>query len=286
MINSISMSDKKYKSNKVLKRSIIREEINDLMQEFHLIKIDKKNDEWVCFYEKDGENSFHSSNYLIFTLSHNGIGLLKCKDTKIEEIKIDNRLRQTNQILEKRENGLVYSIIKKKYSFPFPIKQDVSMTDLSEKRYVFTKNKIESILESLDFNQDNLIQYFFRLSQLKEELCLDSLCDYCSEFSTHLRYHSLFDKRNYTSIHTYLNGKDISSLYQKIREPYSLNRIYNLYYGIINSKNKIDACSIELGFLPRISYCFKDISGITKKEDSLIGISPVWDNDEKKKQKK
>ena len=48
-------------------------------------------------------------------------------------------------------------------------------------------------------------------------------------------------------------------------------RIYDLYRGVINSRNEKDIDLIRSGLLSQDAYDLKGLRGITEKEDSIVG---------------
>jgi len=105
---------------------------------------------------------------------------------------------------------------------------------------------------------------------------IEDLCDFYSKFSTHMNYYiSCYGERrlgdsSYSNI-SYLNGVDVSNLYNKINGADKLYRIYDLYTGIINSRNIEDLNSIRLGILPNQIFDLNGLMGIREKEEALIG---------------
>lgn len=176
--------------------------------------------------------------------------------------------------MEKRQNGVVYSIIKKQFAQSNRFQQIV-LTDLEEQSYVITKEKMNILWKNIDFDNRSLIDLFLIIRTLERDL--KSQSDFYSEFKTHMNYYFNLDGgRKYTNniypTKTYINGEDISSIYC-VDGPDKLYRIYDLYRGIINPRNENDINAIHLGLLSQDAYNLKELKGIKDQEDSLVGES-------------
>jgi len=82
----------------------------------------------------------------------------------------------------------------------------------------------------------------------------------------------LTTNNKYSNI-TFINGEDYSNIYDIVDGYDKLYRIYDLYNGRINERNKQDINAIELGFIKKDAYDLKSLLGIKEKEDFLIGTS-------------
>lgn len=178
----------------------------------------------------------------------------------------DHRIVQKK--IEKREQGIIYTEIEKKFiSSPFLENQSI-LANLVEHRYVYSYQNLEHItgndLSNLWF--DSLYGYFINWDYIK------NLCDYVSTFNSYINYDVCSGLKSNTNnpTYTYINGKDVSSLFI-IDGPDKLYRIYDLYYGFINDGNLQDLKDIKGGLLSADVYDYKSLIGITKKEDMLAG---------------
>ena len=105
-------------------------------------------------------------------------------------------------------------------------------------------------------------------------------------FSTYIDYTIKDDKGNYVqnyklSTRAFLNGDDISNLYNYVNGNDRLYRVYDLYNGIINNRNSKDIQNISNNILPPEAFGYKNASGITEQEDLLVGESLIKINDKK-----
>lgn len=70
----------------------------------------------------------------------------------------------------------------------------------------------------------------------------------------------------------YLKHENVSSIFDAVNGFDTVNRVYDLYRGIINTKNEKDIDLIHAGLLSQDAYDLKGLKGITKKEDSMVGM--------------
>lgn len=128
------------------------------------------------------------------------------------------------------------------------------MVDLISNRYVFDKNI--SIYDINNFEQ---------------------LCNMKTTFESHFKtlLKPVDSLRWYTdspySTYTKIDGEDISYIYDVVNGTDKIYRIYDLYNGIINERNIDDIFSIHLGLLRKSALGYKEINGITAKENEICG---------------
>lgn len=263
--------DRAYNFSKLLKIDSIREEIEQNLNGYTLKNVELKNGEWTCSYI--GEND----NHLSLTISFNNVSLLKSTNNKVERIAVNENLILSHRTIDKRENGLIYSIIEKQFAPSERFKNQIVLVDLIERRYTLTKENMETLMDNIDFDNDRLMQFLLKLRMLENKIDLKEECDYYSQFSTHMNYYVNWDgirkiKDNIYPTRTYLNQLEISSMYD-IDGPDKLYRIFDLYRGIINTRNEKDINLINLEFLSQDVYDLKGLKGITEQEDLLVGKS-------------
>ncbi len=156
-------------------------------------------------------------------------------------------------VKEVRDSGCVIEVIEKKYDFSIESEEKV-LVDLVSDRYIF--NKDVSIYNTNNFEQ---------------------LCKMKTTFESHFK--TLIKPNDsirwYTdspySTYTKINGKDISYIYDIVTGTDKIYRIYDLYNGIINERNSNDIFSIHLGLLRKSAFGYKEINGITAKENEICG---------------
>ncbi len=219
------------------------------------------------FGKNDGETVLlgvleHLNDRQIFSASkyrHNIYDFLRLADNHIFQNKI-----------EIREEGIIYTKIKKTFSKSFRFKNQTILTDLIENRYVYSFQDLENMLgingKNLDFY--DLYNLFIQNEILEEKY-------HCaSTFASHMTYYIplilKWETDNIYPTKTYINGKDVSSLFT-IDGPDKIYRIYDLYHGLINERNINDLKKINLGLLSPDAYDYKTLLGITSKENMIAG---------------
>lgn len=267
MLDMQKQLSKAYKNSKLLRIDSIKKEIEQNLNGYTLNNIESNSEGWTCYYTDKNDN------HILLTISFKEIKLSKQTNNKFERITINENLILSHRTIEKRENGLIYSIIKKEFAPSERFDNKTILVNLNERRYVLTKEKIETLMNKIDFDNNSSISLLLKLMILEKRNYLKEKCDYYSQFSTQMNYINWEDARD-KSIYptTYLNEQDISSMY-KIMGPDSLYRIFDLYRGIINPRNEEDINSINSKSLSQDSYDLKGLRGIKEQEDLLVGKS-------------
>ncbi len=181
---------------------------------------------------------------------------------------VDNHIIQNK--IEKREEGIIYTKIKKTFGKSFRFPEQTVLTDLVENRYVYRFQDLENLLgiDGKNLSFDDFYSLFIQSDILEDQY-------YCvSSFVSNMNYYVPLDLRwltdNIYPTRTYINGKDVSSLFV-IDGPDKLYRIYDLYHGLINDRNIKDLKGIHLGLLSPDIYDYKSLIGITRKENRAVG---------------
>jgi len=261
-----------YKCCKPLKVECIKIELDAQLEGYTFKSIERQNGEWtVCF---EGLNEAH----IMLSISFNKLSIMKNNNSKAERIAIDENMLLTDRVIDKRQNGIIYSIIQKQFT-PSSRFNQIVLTDLVEQRFTLTRERINSSLKNVDFDNIRLTNLLLKLRMLESKVDLKSQSDFYSEFSTHMNYYLNWDGRrkikdNIYPTRTYLNGEEVSSIFG-VDGSDKLYRIYDLYNGIINPRNENDINSIHLGFLSPDAFNFKELKGINQQEDSLVGTPLV-----------
>ena len=223
-----------------------------------------------------------NKNRIILTATKDGLHIHTEKGSRNyrENIYIDlNNLTLTSQAIEKRYFGIVYSTIRKHFTKRHIFDKECVLDGLSEQRYVFTRDTLKSIIKDLDFEKDWLFTYDLEFSELIRNGTLKDKCDYYNEFSTYMNKLMWMDNSprlitdNKYTTRTFVNGKEMSNIYDIVDGYDKLYRVYDLYNGKINERNLNDIDAIRLGFLKRDAYDLNGLLGIKINEDSLIGPS-------------
>lgn len=163
-------------------------------------------------------------------------------------------VKVTDVIKEERDNGCIIEVIEKYYDFTKESEDEKVLVDLVSNRYVFDKNV--SIDDINNFEQ---------------------LCKMKTTFESHFKTlrKPVGSLRWYTdspySTYTKINGEDISYIYDAVNGTDKIYRIYDLYNGTINERNSDDIFSIRLGLLRKSAFAYKEINGISAKENEICG---------------
>ncbi len=259
-----------YKCCKPLKVECIKKELEMYLEGYTFKSIERQNGEWTVYFEGANEDN------VMLSISFNNLRIMIDNDRKTERIAIDKNMLLTDRIIDKRQHGIVYSIIQKQFGSSNRFKQIV-LTDLVEQRFTLTRDRINSLLKNADFDNIRLSNLLLKLRMLENKVDLKTQSDFYSEFSTHMNYYFEFDgvrkiKDNIYPSRTFLNGEDVSDIFV-VDGSDKLYRIYDLYSGIINHRNENDINSINLGLLSQDVFNLKELKDISNKEDSLIGRS-------------
>ena len=152
------------------------------------------------------------------------------------------------------------------------------LVDLIEDSYVFSRDKINRIIDREDFSDVRLMYILLKIKKASMENDLKDICDLHNRFSTHMNTYvqcrsGRTIKDNIYPTRTYLNGEEFSSLFDINDDADKLYKVYDLYNGLINTRNENDINSINLGFLSEDVFGFRKLKGITSQEDELVGRS-------------
>ena len=251
---------KVYEFCKLLENEGIRKEIEEQIEGYSLEGTYKDVESmWYVFMGADDKK-------VLLTFFRNRIGLSKQSNNMVEEIYADESLLLSHKIIEKRPNGVIYSNIYKNFNS----NKDAVLRYLIESRYVFTKENLESYFTNFDFEKMDmrLLMTRLKLKMAQYGVGLDRISDFHSELL--ISSVSSKNEKDYPTA-IYLNGKNISSVFDAIDGSDRVYRVYDLYRGVINSRNEKDIDLIRSGLLSQDAYDLKGLRGITEKEDSIVG---------------
>lgn len=252
---------KAYKSCNPLKNECIKEEIGTIIKGYTLNSIERQNKEFICSFTKETEET------VLLIIKTNSLVLYKNTKNIVEKITVNDQPILIQKKIEKRPNGIIFSDIQKYFSNPSVITQKNELIDLSERRYVITKDTLERVLNT-NFENINLNECL----NLALNVDMNDYCAYKSEFSTNINYNWI-KENSVCSTKTYVNGNPISGMYAAINGSKRLYRIHDLYNGITNQRNLQDISLMQDGLLRKESYDLKRSMGITTKEEQLVGKS-------------
>ena len=263
---------KVYNYSKILQIECIKKEIEEFIKGYNIKNIKLNGGIFECSFE-NSDGDYLGIN---FKNQINAITMCKYTNNLIERVTINENLLMTHKIIEKRPNGILYSIINKRFDLSNRFRNQTVLVDLTEQRLVFTKDNLQRLISSINFDTDKLSLYILKFISLESKLELSKECDYYTEFSTHMnKYVSWLGGRrvkdNIYPTKTFFNGEDVSSVFDITDSSDKLYRVYDLYRGVINHRNEKDINSINLGLLSLDAFGFRELKGVTQKENSLIG---------------
>lgn len=274
MINN-SRFEKAYDFCNLLKEDIFKEEINDLLNGYTLKDMKLENGEYKCILFNENKDK------ICLFLCPNELLLYEYKTNSSKQIKIEENNVLTEVEIEKRKKGVLYIEKVKHFSTSMHSVDKLSLVDLYETRYAFTNETLEIITEKEDAEKINLFDIL--LSIKTNALETKDISDLYNEFETHMKHNFRWSGYRYITndiypTRTYINGEDVSSIYDVNEGTDKLYRVYDLYRGIINPRNDIDINKIKMGYLSQKAFDLKTLMGITGRENLLLGL-PVKTND-------
>lgn len=254
----------------LLRHQCIKDEVYEYLKGFELRDLKEGRGSLECHFEKGLEkiDLVMNSSYAVFKKSSKNV----IDETTIGVSK-DGDISLSGRRIEKRERGILIVDLFKKFDFFGKFNNWLILTDLSEDRYIISKESLEGKLGDVSFSDVKLSSLLFKLKGFNSLEELEKASSYTTRFSTHMGYY-MFDRfrgENPYSSMTYLNGEDISSLYDSIDGAFKLDRIYNLYRGVIDPKTEEDIYSINLGFLKEECFDVLELKGIRRIERRIIG---------------
>lgn len=224
----------------------------------------------------------NNDDTIVVILTKNMISMLKSTNSLLEKVDVNDNLLMEHEIIEKRPFGVIYSIINKRFESSSRFNNKVVLVDLDEQRLVFSNDKLANLTNNTDIS---LCKYLVYINSLKNKVNLNKECDYYSNFSTHMNYivyNNYSGKRfidNFYPTRTYLNGENVSSIFDVSDSANKLYKVYDLYHGIIKPRDEGEVWSINMEFLTPDSYDLKTLKGITECEDKIVGKTLNNDND-------
>lgn len=263
-----------YNNCPLLKVDIIKNEVTNYLNGYTLI--DSGNQQFT-FINSNKEK-------LELVIGINYINITRFNTHQVERIRIDEDFVISRKSLEKRENGIILKDVKKTIARSNRFQNQNVITDIFEDIYLITKDKLESLITYIDYKEATPMNLLigFRLLETRGDIELVKICDYHNEFKTGMNnYYKNFlnDSRSYKegcySTTTYLNGEDVSLVYDLVDGSDKISRIYDLYNGIVTHENEEDIKAISLGLLRSSVYDLKTVSGIRDIEDKLVGKTLV-----------
>lgn len=249
----------KIKANtKLLKDKEIKSIVEELLSGYELIS------ERDLTFAKDSDKitmSLEKENCLIFE---------KTSSSNLQIQIVDKDLTVTEITYEIRPKGIIVSKVTKAYDYSRFSQEKKHVVDLFSESYVLTcdtiKNKYPKIIADGSYDIKTL-------SQIIDITSLNELAALVTNFETHIKKRPPEGNKVlgpfYKNI-TYLNGEDVSQIYDRVEGLDQCLRIYDLYRGIINLRNINDIFYINTGVLRSEAFHLKEFKGIVNRENNLV----------------
>lgn len=244
-----------YKFCKLLNIGIIKKEFDKKIKDYTLKEVKYGRGEFCSTFYRNEEDR------ILLTTSFDNIHLSEYTESYVESTTINANLLMTSVSIEKRENGIIYSILRKQFGLCSDFRNEIVLISLKEERYTFTKEKLEMLFKNYNFNTTILMAYLLKFKMIERRVNLKDQSDNYNEFFTYIS----------NKTRTFLNGKNISSIYGKIDGKDKLYRIYDLYKKLTNSRSKRKLNTLSLRQLNLFALDLMSLEKITEKEDFLIG---------------
>lgn len=271
--------NKIYRFCNLFKYDPIKQEFDEQIKNYSLNNIEKKPNKYICSFANDKDE------HIGIIVELNNISIIKNSTSRFEKIFFDDNLLILHRIIEKRTNGIIYSIVEKKFNLSRFFDNKIILFELFEYRHTFSIDTLKLIIDNYSFNEDSLGKVYLKLCELEHTGFLKKTSDFSSEFSSRVNYSMNIEdkdkiKHNVYPTKTYLNDEEVSSIYNIQDSEDKIYRVYDLYRGIINKRNEIDINSINLGLLSQNSFDLKSLKGITEQENNIVGKKIVDDLDD------
>lgn len=212
----------------------------------------------------------YKKDYIVKQVNEKSITLTKESENKYETVHIYDNSYVSHYVCEKRPHGIIFTELEQSFDYTAYSKEEKQLVHLIEKRYVLTNSKLKKLFG--DISHLSIKEIYEKL--LTIPIILDA--DIKTHFSTYIDYMIKDSNGNFVqsyklSTRAFLNGTDISKTYDCINGNDRLYRVHDLYNGIINERNKNDIQNIKNGILNLEAFDYKKTSGITDKENTLVG---------------
>ena len=276
-----------YEFCKLLENDDIRKEVEEQLKGYSVIHF--WDDRLVeCYMKYDDEAV--DNHFLLYRLTNSdgkrcelyvyrdGLWIIKTSINKDDEIEF-HRTFSRRKIAEKCSNGLIYSTIDtsyvKKNSDNY---KELILDSLEECRYTFTNETMAKLFKKFSSKELEKIGVSILIGMLFKAVDYDhgnlgAASDFYSYFGATMekKYGKGICTIDPHSAEVYFDGENVSSVFGAVNGVDKLNRIYDLYRGIINTRNEKDIDLIHDGLLSQDAYDLKGLKGITEKEDSIVG---------------
>ena len=235
-------------ANKLLKNFRLMNVLSDIFREESFFDFHIRLDENLILLFEDGERKMYldlSDSEPVFIKKHEG--------KIIERAKLifeNNDVFVKHMFFEERPYGNIVTELDKKYKNCGRTEKE--MVYLHEKRFIYKSDFLKKTdLESFDMN------------------------DVVADFKTDFKVELVNDESGEQDIYVEIDGNDVSYLFQSMDGKNVISRIYELYYGRINSLSGRDIYLIHLKKLEPDVFGLRQLKGISRIENELVGLSQI-----------
>lgn len=249
------------KYSQLLKNRDIKKILNEELKNYKITKIDKNSGTALLYNDNNGQSKqmfFENSNIILVGKKDNKVNITTIKEgPELEVYAYDFRI---GVILEKTNIKYGYSNYSKDYKVP---------TSLISKRYVlYEKSTLGLRGSDLDDIYNRHIEFISNNSLQNSSFFYTTFESFMVNKDLIPNFRGSID--TLYSTHTFVNDRDISYIYDIVKGPDKLLRIFDLYRGIINERNKQDIKGINQGLIKSDAFAYLELKGIKQKEDSFV----------------
>lgn len=249
------------KYSQLLKNRDIKKILNEELNNYKIAKIDKNSGTALLYNDNNGQSKqmfFENSNIILVGKKDNKVNITTIKEgPELEIYAYDFRI---GVILEKTNIKYGYSNYSKDYKVP---------TSLISKRYVlYEKNTLGLRGSDLDDIYNRHIEFISNNSLQESSFFHTTFESFMVNKDLIPNFRGSID--TLYSTHTFVNDRDISYIYDIVKGPDKLLRIFDLYRGIINERNKQDIKGINQGLIKSDVFAYLELKGIKQKEDIFV----------------
>ena len=250
------------KYTQILKDKDVKKIVSEKLDGYKIKEIDKRTGT-ASFSDSDEDCNiqilFKDENVILVGKKDNGIEITTIKQgPELEEYTYS--FRHNGLILEKTDIKYGYSNYSRTNKVPI---------GLVSKRYVLEG------MRAFKLRVANLNDVYKRHIEYIKENSLAAISFFYTTFESFMVNEDIIPnfkgpRDTLYSTHTFVNDRDVSHLYDIVKGPDKLLRVFDLYRGIINERNKGDIKNIHLGLILSDAFGYLELKGIKQREDDLV----------------
>ena len=264
-----------YKRFPILDIEWVRSELMDAISGFELQDISiRSKKSFNCYYMNSEKEKIKVA------IKANGIIIKKSGRSIAETIIIPDVFNLIKNTLEKRSKGIIVENIHKRYANSKRFEGQKVLVDLWSKRYAISYISLGAFLKLANIEKAKPQELFEQLALFTQHDHLQAISNLVTDFSTHMDYvncnvNSKNIALNRFSDKTYVNNIELPYYHYLTDDKDKLDRIYDLYRGIISKKTISDIDDIHYGLISPEAFKAKDNLGITTKENNFVGEETI-----------